>query len=168
MKLLRVLGATLLVALGLLIAPSTATAAPYGGTSGGVTVSPPSGGGGGPVTVTVKGGRGDTRGCIVVRNSSGDVVDRECGALGRNGKVRFSVCVPAGTYTVRAYDQDGNFLGSSQFRSRGCGQGGPAASAGSLPSTGSSNLTTIGLIAGGALLVGGAGFMIAGRKRQTT
>lgn len=175
MKLFRVLGAMTLVALALFLSPSTAQAAYNdgggGGKSGGVTVSPPSGGGGGPVTITVTGGKGDTRGCITVRNSSGAVVDQECGALGRNGKARFNVCLPAGTYTVTATDQSGNNLGTSQFRSRGCAQGGPASTGattgGSLPNTGSSTGTMIGLVAGGALLIGGAGFVVASRKRQT-
>lgn len=168
MKLLRVLGAMTLLALALLVAPSTANAA-YGGHSPGVTVTPPSGGGG-PQTITVRCGPGDTSATIHVTGNGQDFTRTE--ACGRNGKARFTVCLPAGTYHVVATDQDGNRLGSADFTSRGCprAQGGPHAAAGaggSLPNTGSNEAMTLGLIAGAVLLVGGAGFVVASRKRHT-
>ena len=163
MKLLRVLGTMTLLVLALFVAPSTATAAPYGGSSGGVTVSP---NGNGTTTVTVTGGRGDTSATVTVTGPGGTHSQTKALGSDRKASFTFNTC-GNGVYHFTARDQDGNVLGRSSVRGSGtCTQGGPRSSSGGLPSTGSSNTTTIGLIAGGALLVGGAGFVLASRKRQ--
>lgn len=182
MKAIRII-AIVAAAFFALLAPTAAHAADgdpsYGGTQGGVVVTPPTQSGDCVVTqVTLSSPiQGDVT--LTVKNASGDVVSTQTKNTGTDGKATFTVRVcGSGTFTATGTGPDGAVLGTSQFQgvsgSQGGGNSGSGTSpsstssnggSGSLPSTGSSSSTT--LLLGGAtalLLVGGVTVAAARRK----